>query len=292
MGMKKRIFRAAGGAIVCAALALLISAHSTALAHVQPIPIERWGPFLPGTPRCLRMISRVTHVCYDRVLSLLQQCNDAQVRGGECDMDAVESAIGEATQPLHQALTRQCELAQLTEIGYIGVPDAEADLFGACVTQARDAVAAIYAPARPGAPSETAAECMVASAAYAREVIRFAIQQEVPVMERIATRLFTTEEKMDSIRRIETELSAARPRWVTGLSAACPQFATVYGRSADSFLRTMKQRADCVLSRTYVHTAINCPGAICGNGIPEAGEECDDGNRDDTDMCLTNCSLP
>jgi cysteine-rich repeat protein len=207
-------------------------------------------------------------------------------------MNAVEDEITELTRPLHNALVRKCELGQLTEVGYIGVPDAEADLFNACVTQARAMISATYAPALAGPPAEAAAECMVASGDYAREVVQFVLQQETPVFERIATILFTKEQKEASIRRIETEMSAARPRWVTQVSSTCPSFATVYGRSADSFMRTVKQRADCVLSKTYINNLINCFAAVCGNGIPEPGEECDDGNRDDADTCLTNCSLP
>jgi cysteine-rich repeat protein len=263
-----------------------------ALAHTTPVPIERWGPFLPGTPACLREISRVTHSCFDRVLLVLQQCNDAIVRGGSCDMEKVEDEITDLTRPLHTALTRKCGLGQLTELGYIGVPDAEADLFNACVTQARAMVSATYAPSLAGPPGEPAVECMTASGAYAREVVQFVLQQETPVFERMATVFFTKEQKEASVRQIETEMSAARPRWVTQLTSACPSFAAVYGRSADSFMRTVKQRADCVMSKTYIHNLINCLAAVCGNGIPEAGEECDDGNRDDTDTCLTNCSTP
>lgn len=33
-------------------------------------------------------------------------------------------------------------------------------------------------------------------------------------------------------------------------------------------------------------------GPICGNGIVESGEQCDDGNSDNTDSCLNNCTLP
>ena len=277
------------GAVVLACLVL----RTVTLAHVQPKPIEEWGPFNPGVPRCLRMISRETHACFDRVLLLLQGCNNALVRGQTCDMESIEDEITELTRPLHTVLTRECELGQLTELGYIGVPDAEADLFAACVSQARATVSATYAPALVGPPPEAAAECMVASAAYSRQVIRFILRQEVPVNAAlIATRLFTKEDRNFHLLGIEVEMSASRPRWVTGLTGACPQFATIYGRSADSFLRTMKQRADCIMSRTYIHNLINCPGAVCGNGVPEPGEECDDGNRNDQDTCLTNCTLP
>jgi cysteine-rich repeat protein len=31
---------------------------------------------------------------------------------------------------------------------------------------------------------------------------------------------------------------------------------------------------------------------VCGNGVPETGEECDDGNGSNADACLTNCLRP
>jgi cysteine-rich repeat protein len=34
------------------------------------------------------------------------------------------------------------------------------------------------------------------------------------------------------------------------------------------------------------------PAAVCGNGVQEAGEECDDGNASNADACLTTCQLP
>ena len=272
------------------ALLLLCAPWSRAAAHNQPAPIDRWGPFLPGTPTCLRMISRATHACFDQVLDIEQRCHDALARGEACDQDQVDAEISDATRVTRTALTGSCQEGQLTEISYIGFFDAEADLFSACVTQSQAAIQAIFAPALAGQPTETVARCMTAAGAYARKVIRFALERETPVNERIATRLFTPDEKKAQILRVETELSQTRPRWVAGLTAACPEFATVYGRSADSFIRTMKQRSDCVLSLTYVHSAVSCISQVCGNGIQEATEECDDGNRDDTDTCKSDCT--
>lgn len=34
------------------------------------------------------------------------------------------------------------------------------------------------------------------------------------------------------------------------------------------------------------------PVAVCGDGIVQAGEECDDGNSDNADACLSNCMKP
>jgi cysteine-rich repeat protein len=35
----------------------------------------------------------------------------------------------------------------------------------------------------------------------------------------------------------------------------------------------------------------DCAAPICGNGLVEAGEDCDDGNLDNTDACDTTCHL-
>jgi cysteine-rich repeat protein len=250
-----------------------------------------WGGFeRPGTVHCLRTISRATLTCFDTALVALQACNDAIVRGEACDMEETDELVAEASRQQRLALTRTCSQAELEDLGYVGLADSQADLFNACVTQARGAVSATYAPALTGPPAADAAACMVASAAYTRKVIRFALQQETPVMDRIAARLLTPEEKLASIQKIEAELGAARTRWVAGLLEVCPDFPGIYGRSADSFLRTIKQRSDCALSNLYVHTAINCPSQICGNGIPEGIEECDDGNRSNEDTCRTDCT--
>ena len=120
--------------------------------------------------------------------------------------------------------------------------------------------------------------------------MRFILERETPVLERIATRLFSAEEKKASILQVERELSATRPRWVAGLLEACPAFATVYGRSPDSFLRTMKQRTDCVISLTYVQSAVSCQTQVCGNGIKEGSEQCDDGNASSADTCRVDCT--
>lgn len=36
----------------------------------------------------------------------------------------------------------------------------------------------------------------------------------------------------------------------------------------------------------------NASNGVCGNGVKEGTEECDDGNTDDTDACRVDCSLP
>ena len=280
------------GRALTAVVTLAMAASTPAWAHNQPPPIELWGPFLPGTQTCLRTISRGTHACFDSVLALEQTCHDAPLRGDTCDQDQLEADVSAADGALRAILSNACAEGQLTELSYIGFFDAGADLNRGCVGEAQNAIAAIYAPARAGATSTDAARCMSAVASYGRKVMWFALQREVPVMERIATRLFSTEEKQAAILKVGQELAADRTRWSAGLLEACPSFATIYGRDPDGFLRTLKQRVDCVLSRTYVHSSVACLPQVCGNGIPEGTEACDDGNQNDADGCRNDCTVP
>ncbi len=61
------------------------------------------------------------------------------------------------------------------------------------------------------------------------------------------------------------------------------------------------KRAACLAALVSFFLACNQAGApapsatprpVCGNGIREAGEECDDGNLDNNDGCLATCQLP
>jgi cysteine-rich repeat protein len=271
-------------------LAALCLAPAVALAHTQPRAIEEWGPFMAETMPCLQTMSRATHACFDTVLNVEQACRDAQARGETCDMAQVVAVTDAATLQMRRSLTTECQQGQLTEVGYFGFFDAEADMFNACVIQSRAAVTATYAPA-VGAPSPAALDCMAATAAYARKVMRFALEHQTPVMERIAARFLEEEERLASVRRMREMLSTARARWITGLLEVCPEFATVYGRTPENYLRTLQHRTDCVLSKTFVNTAVSCLAQVCGNGIPEASEACDDGNNNNTDACATNCRI-
>ena len=41
----------------------------------------------------------------------------------------------------------------------------------------------------------------------------------------------------------------------------------------------------------FIDDVVLEPVRVCGNGLPDAGEECDDGNSDETDGCTTGCRL-
>jgi cysteine-rich repeat protein len=261
-----------------------------AQAHMSAKPIELWGPFLPDTVTCLRRMSRATHACFATVLDLEIRCRDALLRGEGCDREQLENAADDATRAVRMAVVEACTEGQLTEIGYFGFADVDNDLSNACVTQTRAAVEATYVPAAASGVSQATAACLTASSAYGNKVMLAALERQTPVMERMTARLFAPEDKSEAVRRMRLELSDTRQRWIAGLLEVCPSFADIYGRSAESFLRTLGQRVDCVLSKTYVNSAVTCLAQVCGNGIAETPEECDDGDADDGDSCRSNCT--
>ncbi|HVO26076.1 MAG TPA: hypothetical protein VMW56_20870 [Candidatus Margulisiibacteriota bacterium] len=89
-------------------------------------------------------------------------------------------------------------------------------------------------------------------------------------------------------QRLQRAHDAAKQRLLATCDAA--SFTQVYGRSLDTFLDEMQQRADCVVGAAYGQAAITCPAPVCGNGIQETGEACDDGNSYDSDARHNNCT--
>ncbi|MFN8642957.1 MAG: DUF4215 domain-containing protein [Candidatus Binatia bacterium] len=47
--------------------------------------------------------------------------------------------------------------------------------------------------------------------------------------------------------------------------------------------------ADRIGGAFYIQDAVTCPAAVCGNGVVEPNEECDDGNTADGDACPATC---
>jgi cysteine-rich repeat protein len=66
-------------------------------------------------------------------------------------------------------------------------------------------------------------------------------------------------------------------------------FTALYGRSPRTFVTDIGARADCIGGLLYIQDAILCPAPVCGNGIIEMPETCDDGNTDNGDACPSSC---
>src|SRR5262245_12791652 len=94
----------------------------------------------------------------------------------------------------------------------------------------------------------------------------------------------------------------------TGTDLAVELFGETWTGTIDPVLRTFSlSHAGCpsnisgtvaATGRTFSATAHLCSpqlvlldGSRCGNGVLETGEQCDDGNRSDTDCCSASCAF-
>ena len=82
----------------------------------------------------------------------------------------------------------------------------------------------------------------------------------------------------------------------TGTSTSTPGVDTTTGTSSTTAVDTTTTDAsttavDPTTTTTDPGTTTGAP-PLCGNGVPEDGEECDDGNMVDDDFCRNNCVAP
>ena len=108
-------------------------------------------------------------------------------------------------------------------------------------------------------------------------------------MDRVAASPPGSVERSEFLETAGHRLEAAVDRAASRLAGACPDFAARYGRSPHDLITTLATRADCVGGAFYIQDAILCPAAVCGNGVVEPNEDCDDGNAADGDACPASC---
>lgn len=77
-------------------------------------------------------------------------------------------------------------------------------------------------------------------------------------------------------------------------SASCPNgccddYEQCLSQSAQNAAACGKGGSDCSACASLKHLCINGICQLCGNGVPEGTEECDDGNSNNEDECIDNC---
>jgi cysteine-rich repeat protein len=275
---------------LCCLLASRAHAHGTA-----PPDLAFWGPFGARTVACLRVIGRATQRCFRQALALHRDCAERVLAGQPCDESLRAARVMAATAVAAAAVDRACLGGQLTELRFAGFDDARADVARACASEA-EAVASMWydmhAPsAGAGAAQSTERACRMRTADLGRKLLGLGVRLKCRALDRIAVRILEPSGKRALLRAAETRELRAQHQLADRLGRECPDFEATYGRSPDDFLGTLARRADCVVHANYFQTAVTCPPAVCGNGIKEAGEACDDGNADDADQCRNDCTV-
>jgi len=267
----------------------------TLWAHGAPPDIGFWGPFPRRTLHCLRMLGRATERCFLQVLSIERRCKENALSGVPCDLLERSQRVQEARQAARNTVQQACLAGQLTELNFSSFDDVFNDIERGCVDQAAAAIAVLYPPAPVAAltAADTATtRCMVEVSARGAKVLRQATRLRRRGLELIAVDplpLLKRSEKLSLLQEAADRAGAARRRAAARIALVCPDFAAAYGRGIEEVLGVLVPVADCVLGSVYVQLTVACP--VCGNSVTEYNEQCDDGNRIDTDGCTNQCTF-
>lgn len=184
-----------------------------------------------------------------------------------------------------------CLGGQLTELRFAGFDDAKGDMLRACA-EADTALRMVYVPffAPPSAGGMRTAErrCVTKASSTSMAYLSFVLQAKSRVLNRIGFTVLRPSEKLGFLSQAQRRITSARRKLAGRLQDACPEFRRIYHLEPSAFLTALDRRADCVIGHVHYQTSVACPLPICGDAIPEGGEECDDGNQIDQDSCR-NC---
>ncbi len=264
--------------------------------HGARAPLADWGNFSTTTAACQQAIGRAAAICTRRAIQHRNICLGAEVDDRQCDRQALEAASIATRARALTLVERYCDTTDLQNLNYVDFSDVLIDVAQTCREADTAATSAIWGPAMVGGSVAAAREdeqaCLRSSARAASRLLRFAIRVQQRALNRIAGEELSEARKSFEIERARLFVERIRARAEKRLTFECPEtdFVSLYGRDIGTVLESVAQRAECVNEFIYiVDGATNCPEPVCGNGVQEADEECDDGNDFEGDACLSNC---
>jgi cysteine-rich repeat protein len=283
------------------ALAVGIGALCNALsprplaAHGVPTPLDFWGAFGRRVARCQRIIGRSAAVCGLRAWNIRQACALGALHGMPCDESAADSAVETARVAAVDAVDAACTEDQVAILVFLGKYEAESDVVTFCRELEAAAVSAVFrpVPADPSAASPAVARCVSAAALVTTKLLHGAFDSRQILLDRFALDSFSPATKKSMVAASTAAIAGAEGALMGDMTSACPaaDFVATYGTNPASFFGLIASRADCLAGQTYAQGGILCPPAVCGNGMKERGEDCDDGNLIDGDGCSSTCML-
>lgn len=281
------------------ALTLACAAAPAAHAHGTPLPLAAWGDFGAETARCQRVLGQTVTRCAREIFAAHRACVEPQLRGAPCNFNARSLAIRQARARVLDRIEAACTDTDATRLQFLGVHEALADATSTCRQLERELFTAVYGPAMVGDFEQyvvaeltpDSAACVVAAAERAAALLRVSAREQLASLDRIAAQDLPLEHKTALIDRGRARLAEAGAHAARAALCTPATFENLYGRTPEAFAADLAARADCLASGVYVQDALLCPAAVCGNGMEEPGEDCDDGNTIETDACRNDCTL-
>jgi cysteine-rich repeat protein len=151
------------------------------------------------------------------------------------------------------------------------------------------ASSAVYGPLQQ--PSAEQRACAEAAADATGSIMEFIFRNRRQCMDRVAGMPLQAPNRAGLLDVAAQRIDDAYSGLAARLSARCgaTAFAALYKRTPHDFVAALGERADCIGAQLYIQDAVLCPAAVCGNGIVEPGEDCDDHNTSDGDACPAKC---
>ena len=277
------------------AILMLFGLPAPARAHGVRLPFAKWGGFNAGAVLCQRVLARSAAHCASAAWTAQRACEEAKLAGQTCNQDTVDTVVEAIRSNDLNAIDISCTERQLIDLDYLGQFDMEADVVAFCRAWQRWARFTVYAaPEAAGNLSAAQRSCVEATADAVDALGQFAFRNRRQCMDRIASVPLTAPNRPALLSGAANRMTQAQPDMTARLTARCgaAPFAALYGRTPNALVTAVAGQADCIGGRFYIQDAVVCPNPVCGNGILELGEDCDDGNTNDGDACPSTCTLP
>ncbi len=270
-------------------LVLLIS--RSAAAHNGAVDLLFWGDY--GTAaRCQRAVAVAARQCVDRTWTAHRSCLAGKETAAQCDQDTLSARSLAERQHAAQAVQASCTPEEVAALGLGTIADAQDHVRNTCVDLETSLVSAVYGPMQTSAPvavaSTTPDACVSAVSRAAEKLIRTGLRAREVSFGRIAARYYGPSAKLGLVAAATQRLARVRARLQQHVQDACST-STTYPTGAGTLLDAIGQRSDCFAGAVFAQTGVTCPAPVCGNGMQEAGEECDDGNSVNDDECRSDC---
>src|SRR5262245_16870557 len=186
----RRAQRGLPASSIVLALAVVMGFCGTARAHSRRVDLALWGSFAPDVVRCQRAISHAAALCVQQVLNVRNPCMGDQLAGTACDSAAVDAAVQAARSRALNMVQQACNQTELSNLSFIDLSDATADVINICRQLDTAGVSAAFAPAMvAGSVSAVDAStqtCLDAAATGVSRLMRFSINARQNALDRIA----------------------------------------------------------------------------------------------------------
>lgn len=235
------------------ALALLL-VPSLALAHGSNAPyIAFWGPFSTAAARCQRQIGASVGSCVERVVRHELECSNAPASSG-CDEIGRAAARQAALVQARQQVASMCSVAEVRELLFVDVAEAETDVDQACDRETTRLYSHLLAGDLPQLDDRCRRELQVVG----RQMLRRALQAKRFALNPITVHDMLPSRRLGRINDCQRRLTKTRGRLADRLRRHCPQLETVYGASAEAWLLDVDLSADCAVWAAYIQSAFTC----------------------------------